>query len=342
MEVTSIARVERLDLTSLPRGHISRLRVHVAEDALGRSLAVPVLVARGERRGPVFGLTAAVHGNELNGIALIHRLFEQLNPRRLRGSLVAVVVVNLPGFLARQRQFSDGRDLNHLWPGKPVGHPAEIYAHRVVERIIGQLDYLCDLHTASGGRVNSLYVRADMTHRRTAAMAYLQRPEIILHNPPSDGTLRGAASALGIPAITLEIGNPQRIQGDYVRRSLPGVRAMLGQAGLLPRRKITEGPAPILCEGSHWLHADHGGLLRVLPRLTDRVGRGDAVATLTSAFGDHVATYVAPADGIVIGKSVDPAAETGARILHLGRLAGPAGVAFVDRHSASAAWEIQP
>ena len=340
METTAIPRVDRLDLKRLPRGHISRLRVDIAEDVLGRPLSVPVLVARGDRPGPVFGLTAAVHGNELNGIPVIHRLFEQINPRNLRGSLVAVVVVNLPGFLRRKRSHSDGRDLNHLWPGKAIGHPAEVYAHRIMNRIIGQLDYLCDLHTASRGRINSLYVRADMTDRRTAAMAYLQRPEIILHNPASDGTLRGAASALGIPAITLEIGNPQLIQGDYVRRSLLGVRAMLGLTGLLPRRKVSEGPVPILCDSSTWLHADHGGLLRVLPRLTDRVAQGDAVATLTSMFGDHVATYVAPMDGFVIGRSVDPAADTGARIVHLGRIAGPGGVALVDRHTASAEWEV--
>lgn len=333
------SRVERLELERLPDGQISKLQVEVGEDALGRSLALPVLVARGARPGPVFGLTAAVHGNELNGIPVILQLFRELNPLNLRGTLVAVVVVNLPGFLRRQRVFSDGRDLNHLWPGRKVGQPSEVFAHRVMERIVRRLDYLCDLHTASRGRVNSLYVRADMTHRRTAAMAYLQRPEIILHNPASDGTLRGAASALGIPAITVEIGNPQRIQGNYVKRSVLGVRAMLGQVGMLPRRKPAEGLAPVLCDTSKWLHTDRGGLLQVLPKLTDRVSKGQAVATVTSIFGDLLATYRAPSDGVVIGRSEDPAAETGARVLHLGRVSGPGGVRFVDREAAYAAWQ---
>ena len=339
MDMVHARHVDCLDLESLPTGQISRLQVEVGEDALGRSLALPVLIARGERPGPVFGLTAAVHGNELNGIPVILRLFEQLNPRNLRGTLVAVVVVNLPGFLRRQRNFSDGRDLNHLWPGRRVGHPAQVFAHRVMDRVIRRLDYLCDLHTASRGRVNSLYVRADMTHHRTAAMAYLQRPQIILHNPASDGTLRGAASALGIPAITLEIGNPQRIQVDYVRQSIQGIRAMLGQVGMLSRRKPADGPAPVLCDASKWLHTDRGGLLQVVPKLTDRISKGEAVATLTSIYGDLLATYSAPTAGIVIGRSVDPAAETGARILHMGRLAVPGGVQFVDRGAAYEAWE---
>lgn len=314
---------DELDLDALPTGAISRLRLQIAHDGLGRPVRLPVLVARGRRSGPVFGLTAAVHGNELNGIPVIHGLLGQINLSNLAGTIVAVVAVNVPGVLARRREFPDGRDLNHLFPGRPDGSASEVYAHRLMEKVVRQFDRLVDLHTASFGRVNSLYVRADMTDPVTARMATLQRPQIIVHNPPVDGTLRGAAQGMGIPSITVEIGNPHRFQRDYIKRSRTGLRAVLAHAGMLSMRSMAPVEPPLLCLRSSWIHTDHGGLLDVFPSVCDTVRKGDLVARLTSIYGDVVREYHAPVDGVIVGKSVDPVAETGARIAHVGVLAPP-------------------
>ncbi|MFA9412548.1 MAG: succinylglutamate desuccinylase/aspartoacylase family protein [Deltaproteobacteria bacterium] len=316
-----VHRSREFVLDDFPRGQLSRLYVDLVANGLAQDILLPLLIARGKRDGPVFGLTAAVHGNELNGIRVIHDLIRHIDTKQLNGTVVALVVVNVPGLYRHQREFVDGSDLNHLFPGRPDGNVAQVYAHRIVDRIVNRFDYLVDLHTASFGRVNSLYVRADMTQAATATMAYLQRPQIIVHNPASDHTLRGAAMDLGIPAITLEIGDPQKFQPTYVRSSRIGLRAVLAAAGMLPRRPVAEGPEPVLCERSYWMYSDRGGLLEVLPRPTDRVSQGERVAMLRNAFGDVIREYHAPEDGIVIGKSVNPVGQTGARILHLGVVA---------------------
>jgi len=316
-----VHRSREFVLDDFPRGQLSRLYVDLVANGLAQDILLPLLIARGKRDGPVFGLTAAVHGNELNGIRVIHYLIRHIDTKQLNGTVVALVVVNVPGLYRHQREFVDGSDLNHLFPGRPDGNVAQVYAHRIVDRIVNRFDYLVDLHTASFGRVNSLYVRADMTQAATATMAFLQRPQIIVHNPASDHTLRGAAMDLGIPAITLEIGDPQKFQPTYVRSSRIGLRAVLAAAGMLPRRPVAEGPEPVLCERSYWMYSDRGGLLEVLPRPTDRVSQGERVAMLRNAFGDVIREYHAPEDGIVIGKSVNPVGQTGARILHLGVVA---------------------
>lgn len=327
--------VQELDVESLPPGRLHRLEVDIVTDDLGRQTRLPVVVARGQKPGPVFGLTAGVHGNEINGIPVIHRLMEKLELTRLKGTVAAVIVVNTPGFLRHQREFRDGTDLNHIFPGKEPGNEARVFVHRFFDRIARRFDYLLDLHTASFGRVNSLYVRADMTNEQTARMAYLQRPQIIVHNPASDYTLRGAAMDAGIPAITLEIGNPQRFQKDYIKNSLVGVRAVLGDLGLTPKRKLALGASPVICDRSFWMYTDHGGLLDVYPSVTDLVFAGDIVARLHNIFGDVVAEYAAPVDGIVIGKSVNPVGGAGARVLHLGVRAPDGGREFLDRESVS-------
>ena len=269
---------------------------------------------------PRVAIVAGMHGNELNGIPVIHRLVERIDPSKLKGTLVCVAVVNIPGFLLRRRGFGEGMDLNKEMPGRADGNASQFYVHRFLERVVRHFDYLADLHTASFGRVNSLYVRADMTNQVTAAMAYLQRPEIILNDPPNDATLRGAAEELGIPAITVEIRDPHRLQRETARRALAGVRAVLAHVGMLPRRKLGVSAAPQICSSSRWLYTDRGGLLEVLPALTATVAEGEVIARLTSVFGDLVCEYRAPSAGIVIGKAVEPVAESGARILHLGKL----------------------
>ncbi|MCA9669069.1 MAG: succinylglutamate desuccinylase/aspartoacylase family protein [Myxococcales bacterium] len=296
--------------------------VQLADDGLGLPLRVPVLVARGKRSGPTFGMTSALHGNEINGIPVIHRLFDKLDVQKLRGTIVALVVANVPGYMRHQRGFSEGShsgiDLNHLMPGRKDGSAAEVYAYRLVRTFLPSFDYLVDLHTASLGRVNSLYIRADMKHEKTSRMAYLMRPQIIVHNPANDHTLRGTAMGREIPSITVEIGNPSRFQPEFIRRTLGGLRALLAEASMLPKRAFAPGLEPLICERSSWMYTDRGGLLEVFPQVTDLVEEGELIARLVDVFGDVVREYRAPEKGVIIGKSVDPVAQTGARIVHLG------------------------
>lgn len=310
--------VETLLVDELPQGVETRLMVELVHDGLSRPIHIPVLVVRGTRPGPVVGITAALHGNEVNGLPVIHRLFDQLDVTKLRGTLVGVCVVNVPAFLNNERTFGDRTDLNHIMPGKANGNDTDVYAYRLLDRLVRHFDYLIDLHTASFGRVNSLYVRADMKNPTTAKMAYLQRPEIIVHNPASDSTLRGAAIEHDTPAITVEIGDPQVFQPKYIRHALTGIRRVLADFGMIPKRKVSPGPPPVVCERSFWLFADYGGLLQVFPDVLDRVERGEIVAHQRNIFGDVIRTYRSPEEGIVIGKSTNPVGPTGARILHLG------------------------
>lgn len=311
-------RVEEIDLEALPKGQTTKLRLVLVHDGLGNPIDLPVLAMRGERPGPVFGLTAAVHGNEVNGIPVIHRLFEKTDARTLKGTVLAIPAVNIPGMINHTRMFNDGADLNKIFPGVSDGNTSQVYAHRFCERYIKQLDYLIDLHTASAGRVNSLYVRADMKFRTTARMAYLQRPQIILHNHPSDGTLRGYAAEQEIPAITVEIGDPSSYNPEYIKLALTGVRAVMAEIGMIPKRKRQLSLKPVLCETSYWLYTSHGGLLEVFPNVTDHVEEGQHIARLTDIYGDLIEDYYAPEAGVVIGKSENPVGQSGARVIHLG------------------------
>lgn len=321
--VKQTKRVDSLEIESLPHGAFSRLFIEIVENGIGRPIQVPVVVARGKKSGPIFGITAALHGNELNGIPVIHKLLQRINLRTLRGTVVCLVAANMPGLLEEKREFTDGQDLNHIFPGKPDGKISQVYAYNLVDRITQHFDYLVDLHTASEGRVNSLYVRADLKRETTAQMAYLLRPQIIVHNPPSDYTLRGTTAEAGKPAITVEICDPGKFQRDPIARTVKGIRRILNHVGMVPSKvtapKVATKP-PILCKKSYWILAERGGMMRCIPKIAQQFKKGDLIATQVSIFGDTICDYHAPEDGIAIGHCVNPIGQTGARILHLGVL----------------------
>ncbi|MEM1413422.1 MAG: succinylglutamate desuccinylase/aspartoacylase family protein [Myxococcota bacterium] len=309
--------VDALHVSALAPGR-HHLAVALVTDGTSQPVRVPVIVLKGAHEGPTVGLTAAVHGNELNGIPTIHRLLRRIDPAELKGTLVGATIVNVPGYLRHDRSLPDAADLNRVMPGRARGRESSVYAHRLKTRILASLDVLIDLHTASFGRVNTLYVRADMRHPETARLARAIGPEIIVHNAGADGTLRSTVADEGAAAITVEIGDPQTVDREKVRASRIGIRDGLELLGMLPPAAQTALGTPIECTSSYWLFTDEGGFLEVQARLGARVAAGEAVATLADPWGGLLRTYRAPEAGVVVGKSTNPVASSGARILHLG------------------------
>jgi len=307
-----------LELERFPKGEITKGWVHVVNDGLGAPIKVPFMVARGEQDGPVLGLTAAVHGNELNGIPVIQKLFSQIKPSELHGTIVGVLVMNVPGVLNGVRVFNDKVDLNRIAPGDPKGTTSQVYIHRLLERIVYRFDYLIDLHTASFGRRNSYYIRADMSDEVTSRMAKLQGPEIILNNPPSGRSVRGCAAERGIKSITIELRDPNLFQRSVIDDAVYGIQNVCYDLGLLEGSPTCPVQEITLCSDSYWHYTDEGGILEVHPHILDHVEAGSKMATVRSIFGEVTKEFFTKEAGIVIGKSVNPINQTGSRILHLG------------------------
>lgn len=310
--------IQRLNIKDTPRGTIRSYWLHLVNNGIGEPIRLPILVARGGQDGPVLGLTAAIHGNELNGIPVVQKLFEELDVEKLHGTVVGCLVTNVPGVLLDQRKFNDDTDLNRIAPGKANGDTSQLYMARLIERLMVPFQYHIDLHTASFGRINSYYVRTDMESDITARMARLQNSDIILNNTPLDGTFRGAATGLGIHSITLELKDPNLFQSDVIKDALVGVKNILFDLKMLEGTPVGPSEKTVLCDSSYWIYTDEGGILKVLPKIKQYVKQGEKIAEVRTIFGKVVKEYFAPEDGIVIGKSVNPINQSGSRILHLG------------------------
>jgi len=316
--IVTIKTKDDLILDDLEQGEVHRIQIHLSENSLGVPWRVPLIIIRGTKPGPVLGLTAAVHGNELNGISTIFKLIEEIDPQDLSGTLVLVPICNVPGYLMNQRSFLDNVDLNRIMPGKNEGTTSNRYAYALTSKVISKFDYLLDLHTASHGRVNSLYIRADLENEETRNLAYLQNPQIIVQKYDESGTLRAWANDQGIPAITIEIGNPNAFQHHLIDETLQGVLNTMRFYNMIDGEVVNHIDHSVICDQSYWIYSKRGGIVDVLPKLADQVKEGQVIAKVYDVFGHVQEKIVADRSGVVIGKNVRPNCDSGTRILHLG------------------------
>ena len=303
--------------------------LNMGSNTYGQPILIPIIVIQGQTQGPTLGLTAAIHGNELNGIAIIHQLVETININILKGRIIAVPGINAISLQMDERRFVDGEDLNRNFPGKEHGSESEQYVYKIKERILSSFDVNIDMHTASFGRVNTMYARADSANDTILKLAELQNPDIILQSKgPSFGstnltsteTLRAEASQLGIPSITVEYGNPQVYQNELITRGLKGIFNTLKWLNMYDGEIEKSEIKPTYCTKSYWIYMGEGGFLDVVVELNQLLKKGEKIAIIRNAFGKIIKDYYAPEDGIVIGKSSNPSNMSGGRIIHLGIL----------------------
>lgn len=277
----------------------------------------PVLVANGAKHGPVLCLTAALHGDELNGIEIVRRVLYNIDPQQLTGAVIGVPIVNLQGFHRSSRYLTDRRDLNRYFPGNPTGSSAGRIAYSFFNDVISHCDALVDLHTGSFHRTNLPQLRADLNSPGALLLAQGFGATVILHSEGSQGTLRRAAVEAGIPAVTLEAGGPMKLQESAVEHGVKGVRSLLNQMGMLRKISLWPGSEPVYHQ-SVWVRADQGGILFSAVELGDSVDEGEVLGTVTDPITNIRSEVVAPVTGRVIGMAFNQVVMPGFAAFHLG------------------------
>lgn len=301
----------------LTAGTLTRLTWHAGESLYGSSIPTPVLVAEGTEPGPTLCLTSAVHGDELNGIETVRQMMYSINPEQLKGRVIGVPIVNLQAFERHSRYLPDRRDLNRFFPGNPNGSSASRIAYSLFEQIVRRCSALVDLHTGSFHRTNLPQLRADLETPDVVALTEGFGSTVILHSTGAEGTLRAAAVAAGIPAVTLEAGEPLRVDNRAVKHSTKALFTLMNTMGMYKRRSLWGNPEPTYY-GSQWVRADKGGMLMSTAKLGKRVQAGDVLGTVVDPITNSKQELLAPASGRVIGMALNQFVMPGYAAFHLG------------------------
>lgn len=298
--------------TTVEAGQRASINLPIADLYTGASLTMPVKVINGKEPGPVLFVCAAVHGDELNGVEIIRRLLKRKALRSMRGSLLAVPVVNVHGFLDHSRYLPDRRDLNRSFPGSPRGSIAARTAHTFLKHIVALADCGIDLHTGAINRSNLPQVRANIDDERTKELAMLFGTPVVINASIRDGSLRECAADRGIPILVYEAGEALRFNEVSIRAGLAGILNVMRHLGMLPAAKSATGAiVPVVAASTSWVRAPDSGIVSRKARLGARVVEGQRLASIGDPLGEGEETVAAPFDGIVIGRSELPLAHEG-------------------------------
>ncbi|MDH5500786.1 MAG: succinylglutamate desuccinylase/aspartoacylase family protein [Gammaproteobacteria bacterium] len=283
----------------------------------GVPVSTPVLVVNGSLPGPTLCLTAAIHGDELNGIEVVRRVMHDVSPDKLSGTVIGVPIVNLQGFRRGSRYLPDRRDLNRYFPGNPKGSAASRIAYSFFHDVISHCSALVDLHTGSFERANLPQLRADLRNPDIVTLTQGFGATVIVHSGPAQGTLRHAATAAGIPSVTLEAGGPSELELAEVKHGVKGIETLLNTLGMLRKMRLWGDSEPVYYR-STWVRANRGGILLSDVGRGSTVREGDLLGTITDPISNESTRLYSPYSGRVIGMARNQVVMPGFAAFHLG------------------------
>jgi len=282
-------------------------------------VSMPVHVLHGRYEGPVVFVSAAVHGDEINGVEIIRRLLRIPQIKRLHGTLLAVPIVNVFGFHNRSRYLPDRRDLNRSFPGSESGSMAGRLGHIFMSEIVERADFGIDLHTAAIHRDNLPQIRADINDPILEPLAKAFSAPVLLHSAPPAGSLRHAAAEVGVPVMVYEAGEALRFEEMSIQIGVRGTVNVLGRLSMLaPSKRKPSKPSAVL-RSSSWQRAPQSGILRAQARLGAMVSKGETLGVVADPTGESEMAMPAPYDGVVIGRANLPLVFEGEALFHVGR-----------------------
>lgn len=299
-------------------GQRANINLPVADLYTSTSLSMPVRVVCGRKQGPVLFVSAAIHGDELNGVEIIRRLLRLKILRSVRGTLVAVPIVNVHGFLNQSRYLPDRRDLNRSFPGSAKGSIAARLANTFFTEIVSKADFGIDLHTGAINRSNLPQIRGNLDDKKTLELANSFGVPVIINANIRDNSLRSCVVDSGVPVLIYEAGEALRFDEISIRAGLRGILNVMRLIGMLPpkraaKRKVT----PVLARSTSWVRAPASGIFNTSVALGSSVSEGQRIGAINDPLGDTTESMLAPFDGIVIGRSNLPLAHEGDALFNI-------------------------
>ncbi|MBK1833129.1 succinylglutamate desuccinylase/aspartoacylase family protein [Roseibacillus ishigakijimensis] len=290
----------------------------------GQNLALPVHVVQGKKEGPVLLVTAAVHGDELNGVEIIRRLLSSNYLRSLRGTLLAIPVVSGPAFAARSRYLPDRRDLNRLFPGGETGSVGGRIARALTECVIPCADCVIDLHTGAVNRPNLPQLRVTKGDKRSRELAEVFAAPATLLAGEREGSFRTECRKAGKPCLLFEGGEALRLDAGSIKYGLRGVIRVMRELKMLPKtRGLTTPVETVFCRRSWWERAPSGGLFTPLMALGRGVHEGDTLGFVADIMGQEEQPVLATRNGILIGRTNEGVADEGDALFHIAEAGDP-------------------
>jgi len=313
-------KVVEIGGTAVAPGERVTLELPVASLYSHAPMTLPLQIVRGMREGPTLFVSAAIHGDEINGVEIIRRLLRLPLLKKLRGTLLAIPIVNVYGFVNRSRYLPDRRDLNRSFPGSQRGSMAARLADLFLNEIVHRSDYGIDLHTGAIHRENLPQIRANLDNPTTVRLANAFHVPLLLNANLRDGSLRQVAAEQGIPILLYEAGEALRFDERAIRAGVKGIVAVMRELEMLSASSRARKPVEsVIARSTNWVRAGRSGILRTSAALGTRVRRGEIIGLISDPFGEQETEVHAENNGIIIGRTNLPLVNEGEGLFHVAR-----------------------
>ncbi len=306
--------------TVIQPGERVNINLPVASLSTQTDFSMPVTVINGKKTGPVLFVSAAIHGDEINGVEIVRRLLNGHRMNRIHGTLIAIPIVNVFGFINHERYLPDRKDLNRFFPGTTNGSLASRMANIFVSEIVKKSTHGIDLHTGAIHRTNFPQIRARLENTETLQLAQAFGAPVIINSNLRDGSLRQYATEEGLPMLLYEAGEALRFDEASIRVGLRGVLAVMHSIGMFPESKRRPRlKEPIIIRSSQWVRAPESGILMHKGKLGALVNVGDTLGVISDPFGGNRVEVKTDEEGIVIGLINNPIVNEGEALFHIGQ-----------------------
>jgi predicted deacylase len=302
----------------IPLGAKRHLSLTVAKLYDYTDMKIPVAVVRGKEEGPALFVSAAIHGDEINGVDIVRRLLKHPALKHLKGTLIAIPIVNVFGFNDKSRYLPDRRDLNRSFPGERDGSLASQIAYIFRTEIVEKCTHGIDLHTGALHRRNLPQVRVNLERPEHLMLAKAFGAPVVLNAGTRDGSLREMLANRNIPILLFEGGTALRFDHGISEIGVRGILNVMRAIGMLPEdSEAASACDPYVARGSHWVRAPQSGIFLIEKHLGAAVEAGERIGCITNPFGEHEVPIVTQHKGVIIGQSILPLANEGDALYHV-------------------------
>lgn len=307
-----------IDGIAIPLGTEKIIEVEIARLPSGTLIHMPIHVFRSEKPGPVVLLSGGLHGDEINGIEIVRRMVGGKTLRKLKaGTVIALPIINVYGFIHFSREVPDGKDVNRSFPGTPDGSLAAIVAHTISHKILPIIDFGIDFHTGGASRTNYPQIRYSSSDAVGKKVANSFKAPFTLTSGIIPGSLRATARDLGKSIIVYEGGESLRFDEKAIVKAIRGIKRVLVDFGLVDGKSPVANKVIHISE-SQWVRADASGLFQSRKQSGQRVTEGEVIGKINNPYNSYTVKVTSPISGYIIGHNNIPMVHRGDALFHIG------------------------
>lgn len=296
-------------------GEQKQLSLSIARLPTYTPIELAVNVLRGKEDGPVLLLTGGLHGDEINGVEIIRRMISRELAIPEKGTIIAIPLVNIYGFIQKQRDLPDGKDINRSFPGSQNGSLARLVAHTLMEQVFPHINYGVDFHTGGDARANYPQIRCTLDMEENRRLAEGFAAPITVNSSLIDKSLRKAAQKKGKYILVYETGESHRFDAAGIQEGIDGTLRLMKSLGM--RKSAPEAGPTDVYEKSTWVRARYAGLFQPKLDLGEAVKRRQVLGHISDPFGNEWFKVVSPQDGRLIAVNNAPVVHKGDALLHI-------------------------